>query len=428
MSNSLAIATVTAALAQLVRTAAQGAVGGADVIIGRPEAPANGDAQPRVRLYLYQVTPNAALRNADLPTRRGNGEVVQRPTAALDLHYMLAFYGDETEMEPQRMLGAVARDLHARPFLSRQAVLDAIAGQAVLTGSDLADAFEHVRLTPQALSLDEWSKLWSVFFQTPHALSVAYQGSVVLIESDDRAAPGLPVLRRGEEDRGVDTLLGPFPILSAVHVGDPADRDRLPRPPSYPSANLGHLLTFSGRNLGGATVTLRFSHPGLSTPVDIVIPPVDRTPDEMRVVLPNDGPAQAAWAAGVYSVTAVVSRDSGERVSNVLPLALGPRVTSITPNPAARDLAGNVTLTLTTSPNTLTDQPAVLLLADREVKVEPRATATDPLQFVIENAPAVSQGVARLRVDGVESLPFERQATPPPPRLVFADSQKVTIT
>ena len=76
MSNSLAIATVTAALAQLVRTAAQGAVGGADVIIGRPEAPANGDAQPRVRLYLYQVTPNAALRNADLPTRRGNGEVL----------------------------------------------------------------------------------------------------------------------------------------------------------------------------------------------------------------------------------------------------------------------------------------------------------------------------------------------------------------
>ena len=96
--------------------------------------------------------------------------------------------------------------------------------------------------------------------------------------------------------------------------------------------------------------------------------------------------------------------------------------------PAARDGAGAVTLTLTTSPNTLTDQTAVLLLADREVKAEPRAAATDPLEFVIEAAPVVAGSVVRLRVDGVESLPFERQATPPPPRLVFADSQKVTIT
>ena len=37
MSNALAIATVTTALAQIVRTAAQSVVNGADVLTGRPD-------------------------------------------------------------------------------------------------------------------------------------------------------------------------------------------------------------------------------------------------------------------------------------------------------------------------------------------------------------------------------------------------------
>ena len=47
MSNHLAIATVTAALAQLVRDATQSAVPGSDVLLGRPEAPAGGAALAR---------------------------------------------------------------------------------------------------------------------------------------------------------------------------------------------------------------------------------------------------------------------------------------------------------------------------------------------------------------------------------------------
>ena len=53
--------------------------------------------------------PNAALRNSDLPTRNHRSVVVQRPTCALDLHYLLSFYGDDSKLEPQRMLGAVVR-------------------------------------------------------------------------------------------------------------------------------------------------------------------------------------------------------------------------------------------------------------------------------------------------------------------------------
>jgi hypothetical protein len=54
-----------------------------------------------------------------------------------------------------------------------------------------------------------------------------------------------------------------------------------------------------------------------------------------------------------------------------------------------------------------------------------RTADTDPLQFAVSSAPVVADAVVRLRVDGADSIPFERTGTPP--RFQFADSQKVTI-
>jgi len=288
MSNYLAIATITAALAQVVRDAVQSAVPGSDVVLGRPEAPAGGAALARARLYLYQVSHNAGLRNADLPGRNAAGDLVKRPTAALNLHYLVAFYGDENTLETQRMLAAVARDLHTQPGLTRAMILNAAASQAELNDSDLADAFEQVKFTPLDLSIDEWTKLWSVFFQTPHAPSLAYQASVVLIESVDRAPGGLPVLRRGDQDQGVDLRIGPFPSLASLHIGDGLDADRRPRLPSLPAARLGDRLTFAGQNLGGDSVSIVFSNPRLANPIEVAIPAADRTASELRLILPSD--------------------------------------------------------------------------------------------------------------------------------------------
>jgi len=55
---------------------------------------------------------------------------------------------------------------------------------------------ETVKLIPLSLSMDELSNLWSVFLQTPHSLSVAYEARVVLIESDDIPQRALPVRER----------------------------------------------------------------------------------------------------------------------------------------------------------------------------------------------------------------------------------------
>ncbi len=87
----------------------------------RPDA-ATPHPAPTVNVFLYQVTPNVAWRNADLPTRRRSGQPLRRPRAALDLHYLLTFYGEESKLEPERLLGSVVRQLHERPVLTRKLI------------------------------------------------------------------------------------------------------------------------------------------------------------------------------------------------------------------------------------------------------------------------------------------------------------------
>ena len=189
MSNFLAAAAVTSTLSQILRTAVQADVSGADVAIGRPDSPPAGTPPAEVNVFLYQVAPNAAWRNADLPTRTSEGEMVRRPQAALDLFYLLTFSGSENDLEPERLLGSTVSTLQSRSVLTpdtiRRVISEAVATDPdhFLAGVDLADQVERIKFTPVALNLEELSKLWSVFFQVPYALSVSYRASVVLIEA-----------------------------------------------------------------------------------------------------------------------------------------------------------------------------------------------------------------------------------------------------
>ncbi len=398
MSNFRAIATVTTALAQLVNTAALSAVDSAGVLNERPDSTPLNEA--RVRLFLYQVTPNAALRNSDLPGRSADGKLVQRPVAALDLHYLLAFYGDEKVLEPQRMLGAVVRDLHAQPILTR-AQIQAVVSQPFLTESNLADAVEQVKLTQLPLTLDDLAKIWSVFFQTPYALSLAYQASVVLIESEETAQPGLPVLQRGQQDQGVDTVLGPFPALDTLHIGE-LENDRLRlRQPSYPSARLGVRLTLRGKNLGGETRSLRFTHQRLGTALNI---PVTGNANEIMFTVPKTGDVGASdWAAGLYSVAVVVTSGGRERTTNALPFSFAPKITEVS---AGLRVSNQVTLTVTCEPAVHPEQRVELALPDREVRATSHPVVTNTPTFEL-TAPPAGEVAVRLRVDGVDHLPFK---------------------
>jgi hypothetical protein len=412
-------------------------VGSVSLDFGRPTAAVDGQTSRKVHTYLYQVNPNASLRNSDLPARDSAGRLVDRPQAALNLRYLLAFYGSQQTLEPDRMLGAVVRTLHARPLLSRQSIQDAIGEHTELAASNLADAIERVRFTPATVSIDELSKIWSVFFQTPHALSVVYDAEAVLIEAEEGGPSALPVLRRGPEDKGVVTepdLASPFPALGSIHIGAPEDVGTEPLPHSYPWAQLGGYLILRGSNFTGDAVEVEFSHSRLSepnhpqflAPSRISIPPSDRTPAEIRLTIPNDVAAQSAWRVGLHTVSVHVSAGGKTHTTNALPLIIAPRVTGIVPqNPVPRDGDGNATLTLGVSPIILRAQTATLLFANLEIAAESRGADTDPLQFVIQKPPVVADSVIRLRVDGVDSIPFERIGTPP--RFQFAENQKVTI-
>ena len=219
MSNALAIAAVTETLVQLVQDhLGVSGVAGAQVTALQPDGAAPLP-NPGVNVFLYQVTPNKAYRNADLPTRDAQGNLLRKPQVALDLHYLLTFYGDDTALEQQRMLAAAALALHARPSLPRTLVAQVQAATPFLTTSNLDKQAELIRVTPAILTLEELSKLWSFLLKVDYVLSAAYVASVVLIETDDRVpGPALPV-----ESFTVTALPFSQPVIDRVVASpDPA--------------------------------------------------------------------------------------------------------------------------------------------------------------------------------------------------------------
>ena len=183
MSTYLSIAVVTAALQEMVQAAVQNVVPGVTLRIGPPRVLSPGASE--VNLYLYQITANAQLRNADLPLWSG-GEMLHQPQAAVDLHYIITFAGED-QLATERMLGKVISVLHAAPRLPRE-MLRRIArpggAYPALAAANLADQHDQIELVPQYLSFEDLSKLWTVFFQIAHRPSLQYIASPVMIEGD----------------------------------------------------------------------------------------------------------------------------------------------------------------------------------------------------------------------------------------------------
>ena len=67
-------------------------------------------------------------------------------------------------------------------------------------------------------------------------------------------------------------------------------------------------------------------------------------------------------------------------------------------------------------------------MAGREVIGKIDTNNPDKVNFTVDKALALTNEIVRLRVDGVESIPFKRVDEPPPTRFEFDDSQRVTIT
>ncbi|MCG0285321.1 DUF4255 domain-containing protein [Streptomyces sp. PSAA01] len=215
MSNGLAFATVTQALAQLIANNLRPEIDIA-VAVDTRRPPTEPPTEPTINIFLYQVTPNASLRATDLPTRASDGTLLKRPAAAMDLHYLISAYGEESELVGQRLIGSVVRTLHEIPMLPKDVIEEAVR-RPYLAGSDLAESLQRVRFTPTQMDVDETSKLWGMLHQTPYVLSVCYQGSLVLIEGREQPVPAKPVER---------------PTVRVLPFGAPG----APEPPTLPGA------------------------------------------------------------------------------------------------------------------------------------------------------------------------------------------------
>ncbi|HEX8394224.1 MAG TPA: DUF4255 domain-containing protein [Longimicrobium sp.] len=404
MSNYLAIATATASLRALLEDVVTGVVAGAEATVARPgDTP---DATPSVgaNVFLYGITPNAAHRNADLPARRGGGGVAQRPAAAVDLHYLISFYGDDRVLETHRMLGAVVRTLHARPTLPRELLRQVAQSTPHLNASDLAESPEPVRLSPVLLNLEELSKLWSVLFQVPYALSVAYQASVVTLEADETPAPRLPV-----QSRGIHTVQFGQPVVESV---EPQTGRRAPILPDS-------VLVIQGQRLRGDRTRVRIAGHEVEA--------AHAASGEIRVPLATLPPG--TLRAGVQPLQVVHERMMGTPPrphrggeSNVAPFVLRPviaRTAEDEPDvqvlPADGD--GPRRIRVRVAPRVGTAQNAVLLLnasADPEgrsfaLPLPRRAADGDVLAWPVGDVPPGTY-LVRVQVDGAES-PLERGAS-----------------
>ncbi len=195
MSNTLAIATVTATLQQMVINAVISDFPGVNVSIGPPlENPPNS---PQVNICLYQISPNKGYQNADLPARDAvTGNWVTQPQLGIDLHYLFTFYGNNQQLQPDRLLGDVLSMLYTQPILSRSLIEATIQlpNYSFLVNSDLANSPENIRLTPQADPREEVAQLWRDYFETiPYTLSLAYTASVVLLDPVETIQPQIAV-------------------------------------------------------------------------------------------------------------------------------------------------------------------------------------------------------------------------------------------
>ncbi len=408
MSNFLAIAAVTEVLRQVLHAAVSEDVTGAVATAVRP-TPGGSLPDTGVNVFLYQVTPNTAGRNTDLPTRDSEGAAVQRPRAALDLHYVLSFYGNESELKPQRVMGSVVRALHSQPVLTRQLIRDGIKG-GYLDAADLANDIDLVKFTPSAFTLDELSKLWSVFFQTPYVLSIAYQASVVFIEARQPARSALPVLVRGVTAE---------PDLSPGGPG----LESLLFPNRQVGIRTGEVLTLTGRQLAGSAVSARLTYlRGGERYTFAAESGGSSVQFSIRVASPILVPPERHLPVGVYTIAAAIRPEGGTAsvVTNELPLVLVPSIVGIS---AGAPVGDKTTIAVHCSPDVHRGQDVTLTLGDQAVPAAPFGVEhTGALAFTFKSL-APGDHWVRLRVDGIDSLLIDRSTDPP----TFDPSQKVTI-
>ena len=397
---------------------------GGNVTTLPPDRAATDGQTNRLNLFLYYMSPNAAWRNQTIPTKVKSGETGY-PPLALNLYYLLTAYGDaERAEDDHRLLGTGMRVLHDKSVLAATDIRNATDEVPFLKGAALDRQFEQVKITAEHLTLEEMSKLWTTF-QTQYRISAAFQASVVFIESQRSVKTPLPVLKRGEDDRGVDVIPTMPGVLEGIEYSDL--RNRLP---AFPAAQLGEIITLQGRNLPGLRCEVVFLDPNRRATAaepnaNIVarLRPESGSNDTTIYVRLDD--AQPNWSSGPLQVVLQDLPHPGAKRparSNAMRFSLAPSLllngempAIVSPENNRRQLILNCRPPISRLPDGTWPQVSLILsplagsstVAPRPLnQTSPSLSTTTPVFDVEDVAPG--QYRVRVRIETVESLVMKR--------------------
>jgi Pvc16 N-terminal domain len=133
-------------------------------------------------LFLYKVLENPYLKNEDRQTLppTPNGELVEQPAPlTLDLYYLLSAHPGQPPdlLEAHRALSRAMRVFFDHGIL-RGSLLRSDTPSKGLTPDSV------LRLTLNPITMEDMTRIWSVFPDTPYEISVTYLVTPVAIESE----------------------------------------------------------------------------------------------------------------------------------------------------------------------------------------------------------------------------------------------------
>lgn len=162
-----------------------------DIALASPKNPGTN----LLTLFLYKVTENPDLKNADrLVVPRPDGRVTERRAPlSLDAYYLLtAHAGEPTDhLEAHRALSRAMRVFYDNGIL-QGSLLRADDPSTGLTAESI------LRVTLNPITMEDMTRIWSVFPDTPYEISVSYLVTPVAIDSA-REDIGAPVVDQTHE-------------------------------------------------------------------------------------------------------------------------------------------------------------------------------------------------------------------------------------
>jgi len=340
--------------------------------------PLANEMDSQFNVFLYNLAKHPTWQNQDMPTL-SKGQP-GRPPLALNLYYIISAC-ERNQKDAHGKLGRAMQLLHDRPILNDFPANSGIKNQV-----------DPIRLTFQPMSLDEMSKLWSAF-QTHYRPSAMYEVGVVLIESETASPTPLPVTRRGESHLGWDSTSQFPPTLTGVRFATS----------NQPGARITESVMLIGSNLrrrGSAQVSLQHVSWEEAKQVDIT----KSTSIEITFSFPS-----IDYPAGLYSVSVLYNEDGKLSSSSHISVPLLPEIvvpaTGLIVSPATNSLS------IPCRPAILPGQSVEVLIGSRPIARVEVSNAMDELIVSLSGrtfpAGEKEHRIARLRIDGVDSLVFD---------------------